>query len=545
MSAAPRAESTPPFDPAAAARMLDKYEDDGDFDLAETERTAAELERAADAHGETELLWRARLLQATMHEYRGDLAASARILSDVLAWADANERRRLQASAHRVLARLHRAMGDMGASLDHSLQCVNAQDDTTPVSIRIACVIKLGDAFARTGSPGAARERYEEADRLAVETGNVYKRIMALNNYAYAEYEEGNGEQARGVLARLREVAQAHGMPLGFSVLDTVARVETLCGDHDTAEQAALAALDALRSEELAQDADAETDLLLTLALVQRRKGDLAAALRTAVQVQQESARLSLTYNAAQALFELSEIHAAAGDYKDAYLALSEFNAAQERLSSAERDVQARNRQVMFEVAEARRQAEWFREQALRDALTGLRNRRFVDEHLPPLLNRAAADGSPVTIALLDLDHFKRINDTLSHETGDQVLTTVAGLLDSVETGPDGFAARLGGEEFLLVVRGTDPGSAVARLEGLRHRIADHPWQPITGELPVTISIGVSAATPDSTQRTLLSQADEALYRAKRGGRNRIHLDPSAVTPPQRRRWRDSAALAS
>ncbi|RZU52592.1 diguanylate cyclase (GGDEF)-like protein [Krasilnikovia cinnamomea] len=544
MNAVPEAEPVPPFDPAAAARMLDQFEDDGDFDVAATERIAVEIEGAAEAHGETELVWRARLLRATMHEYRGDLAASARILSDVLAWADAHERRPVAASAHRMLARLHRAMGDMGASLDHSLQCVNAQDDTTPVSIRIACMIKLGDAFARTGSPDAARERYEEADRLAIETDNPYKRIMALNNYAYAEYEEGNGEQARAVLARLREVAQAHGMPLGFSVLDTVARVETLCGDHDAAERAALAALDALSGEDLTQDADAETDLLLTLALVQRRKGDLAAALRTVTQVQQESERLSLTYNAAQALFELSEIHAAAGDYKGAYLALSDFNAAQERLSSAEREVQARNRQVMFEVAEARRQAEWFREQALRDALTGLRNRRYVDEHLPALLHRAAAEGSPVTIALLDLDHFKRINDTLSHEAGDQVLTAVAGLLDTVETGPDGFAARLGGEEFLLVVRGTDPCRAVTRLEELRQSIAEHPWQPLTGELPVTISIGVSAATPDSTQRELLSEADEALYRAKRGGRNRVHLAPNA-TAPKRRRWRDASPLAS
>ncbi|GAB1690068.1 diguanylate cyclase [Krasilnikovia sp. M28-CT-15] len=544
MTAAPQAEPILPFDAAAAARMLDRFEDEGDFDVAETERIAVELEGAAETYGETELVWRARLLRATMHEYRGDLAASARILSDVLAWADANDRRRVQASAHRVLARLHRAMGDMGASLDHSLQCVNAQDDTVPVSIRIACVIKLGDAFARTGSPDAARERYEEADRLAVDTGNVYKRIMALNNYAYAEYEEGNGEQARGVLARLREVAQAHGVPLGFSVLDTVARVETLCGDHDTAERAALAALDALRSEDLTQDADAETDLLLTLALVQRRKGDLDAALRTVAQVQRESARLSLTYNAAQALFELSEIHAAAGDYKEAYLALSEFNAAQESLSSAERDVQARNRQVMFEVAEARRQAEWFREQALRDALTGLRNRRYVDENLPALLHRAAADGSPATIALLDLDHFKRINDTLSHEAGDQVLTAVAGLLDTVEVGADGFAARLGGEEFLLVIRGTDPSRAVTRLEDLRRTIAEHPWQPITGELPVTISIGMSTAGPDSSQRTLLGEADEALYRAKRGGRNQIQLAPNAAAP-KRRRWRDAGALAS
>ncbi|MEU7903370.1 GGDEF domain-containing protein [Actinoplanes sp. NPDC049118] len=532
------------MDPAAAARMLDEFEDGADFDVASTERIADELEAAAEAQGETVLLWRTRLLRATLHEYRGDLAASARILSDVLDWAGVHGCRQLQASAHRVMARIHRAMGDMGASLDHCLQCVNALDDTTPLSIRIANLIKLADAFARTGSAEAARERYEEADRLAVGTGNVYRQIMALNNYAYAEYEEGNGERARAVLARLRAVVEAHGMPLGYSVLDTVARVETLCGDHDAAERAARAALAALHGEDLTQDLDAETDLLLTLALVQRRKGDLAAALSTIAHVQLESERLALTYNAAEALSELSQVHAARGDFENAYLALCDYNAAQERLSSAEREVQARNRQVMFEVAEARRQAEWFREQALRDALTGLRNRRYVDEHLPPLLHRAATDSSPVTIALLDLDHFKRVNDTLSHETGDQVLTIVAGLLDAVDVGIDGFAARLGGEEFLLVLRGTEADAALDRLEQVRHAIADHPWQPITGELPVTISIGVSVATPRSTQSSVLSQADEALYVAKRTGRNRIE---QAATPAgsTSRRWRDADALAS
>ncbi|BFU46401.1 diguanylate cyclase [Krasilnikovia sp. MM14-A1004] len=533
-----------PFDRDAANRIFDEYEDRSDFDLAEAEQLAARFEAAAEAHGETELLWRARLLRADMLECRGEPAESMRILSDALDWAKVHDCRRVQVRAHHVLARLYHLMGDLAATLDHTLQCVSTLDDTIPIANRIGCLIKLADAFAMTGSIPAARERYEQAERLAAEHGIVNRQLAALNNWAYTEYEAGDGEGAREVLARLRRVAHAHGKPLNSNVLDTLARVEMLCGDHATALRAAHDALAAFRRENRVREVDAETDLMLTLALVQRRSGDLAAALHTVTEVQRMCERLPLVSNAAQALSELAEIHAARGNFERAYRLVREFNAAQEQLSSAQHEIQARNRQVMFEVAEARRQAEWFREQAHRDALTGLHNRRYVDEHLPHLLRRAATDGFRVTIALLDLDHFKRINDTLSHEAGDQVLTAVADLLDAVETGPDGFTARLGGEEFVVVMRGIDADAAVARLDALRRTVAGHPWQPITGDLPVTTSIGVAAATADSTQSTLLGEADAALYTAKRNGRNRISV-AAATTGPKRRRWRDAPRLAS
>jgi two-component system cell cycle response regulator len=512
------------FELSAGMRLIDEYEDLLSFDVAQAEREAAVWEAAADAAGEQELLWRARLLRADMIERRGDLATAARIIADVLHWAILHGCTRVQSRAHRVLARLYRAMGDLAANLDHMLQCVTALDDTTPVSGRIACLVKLADAYAETGSVQGARERYEEAVRLAAEHGNVRRHLMALNNYAYAEYDQGDPVRSREVLQRLRSAGQEHGESLDFSALDTVARVEALLGNHSAARHAAESALTAYRTV-IAVEADAEADLLLTLAFTQRLAGDLPAAQRTLAEVRERCEQHSLALINAQALAELAEVRAAEDDFRGAYRALRDFQAAQQRLQSMQRDAQARNRQALFEVAEARSQAAWFRDQANRDALTGLRNRRYVDENLPHLLRRAAADGSPLTAALVDLDHFKRINDTLSHQTGDQVLTTLATLLQGVDTGPGGFVARLGGEEFLLVIPGCDSHTAVAELERLRTTIAAHPWRPITGDLPVTASLGVSGATPDSTPSGLLSLADEALYRAKRAGRNRICLD--------------------
>jgi diguanylate cyclase (GGDEF)-like protein len=130
-------------------------------------------------------------------------------------------------------------------------------------------------------------------------------------------------------------------------------------------------------------------------------------------------------------------------------------------------------------------------------------------------------------VALVDLDHFKRINDTLSHATGDVVLQQVAALLAESVTGP-AVAARLGGEEFLLILPDADLGEAVRRCEQLRQAIAVHTWTSVTGDIPVTASIGVTTvADGHSTPSALLAQADRNLYAAKRSGRNRVIADPA------------------
>ena len=172
--------------------------------------------------------------------------------------------------------------------------------------------------------------------------------------------------------------------------------------------------------------------------------------------------------------------------------------------------------------------AERYREQARRDPLTGLYNRRYVDENLPGLVAEAARQRKPVAMAMVDLDFFKRINDTLSHDTGDQVLVAVADILSGLPADPRGtrFVARLGGEEFLLVQAGAGPGEVAEMLENLRVVVRSHAWQAITGDLPVTVSVG--AATTEEAAgidvAELLATADHNLYEAKRAGRDRVVL---------------------
>ena len=176
----------------------------------------------------------------------------------------------------------------------------------------------------------------------------------------------------------------------------------------------------------------------------------------------------------------------------------------------------------------------------VRDPLTGLRNRRYVDEELPALI---AADPD-LTVAIADIDHFKRINDELSHDVGDQVLVQVAKLLDTelAAVAPDGFAARLGGEEFLLVLPATPVTLAATQLDGIRRAISDHDWHGTTNGLPVTVSIGVagvSETTPRS-QAAALATADRNLYAAKHAGRNRVVAGTAPEPRPRAYRDRDA-----
>ena len=161
--------------------------------------------------------------------------------------------------------------------------------------------------------------------------------------------------------------------------------------------------------------------------------------------------------------------------------------------------------------------------QAMYDGLTGLLNRTSVLDALQQQVARAKRE-HPGALALLmvDLDHFKQINDTYGHQAGDAVLREVACRMKAGARRYDAMG-RYGGEEFLVVLPGCDEASGHAQAERLRHSISDTPVQLGDREIPVTCSVGLTwRTTPDPTADSLIQEADTALYAAKSGGRNRV-----------------------
>jgi len=154
------------------------------------------------------------------------------------------------------------------------------------------------------------------------------------------------------------------------------------------------------------------------------------------------------------------------------------------------------------------------------DHLTGTGNRRALAQALQYALDQAQITGLELAVILLDIDHFKHVNDTYGHDVGDQVLIDIAGLLRQQLRAGD-TVGRWGGEEFMVVVTETNLAATVHLAERLRTLIADHS-QPPVGQ--VTVSFGVAMASAGDTPDSLVKRADEALYRAKQQGRNRVEV---------------------
>jgi diguanylate cyclase len=172
------------------------------------------------------------------------------------------------------------------------------------------------------------------------------------------------------------------------------------------------------------------------------------------------------------------------------------------------------------EVQRLRAHLEQVRRDAMTDGLTNLSNRKAFDE----ALSRACHENRPLTLALLDIDHFKRFNDTWGHQTGDQVLRYVATVLARVGEAPR-VAARFGGEEFAILFPTEDASQVCALLETVREEIGSRTLKRRSTNEDlgaVTISIGVAQRRPGEVAGSLVERADKALYASKRGGRNRL-----------------------
>ncbi|WP_428504867.1 diguanylate cyclase [Roseateles sp.] len=172
-------------------------------------------------------------------------------------------------------------------------------------------------------------------------------------------------------------------------------------------------------------------------------------------------------------------------------------------------------------------------ELAMKDMLTGLSNRRAISDQLHMAVARAQRQGQYLSVLMLDIDHFKRVNDGYGHQAGDAVLRAVAQTLQSRLRAQDQIG-RFGGEEFLIMLPDTSLDGSATLAEALREAVESAPTQWGAHRIAVTISIGVAggAITGAATVDGLVGAADSALYRAKQGGRNRVEVAPALQQAP-------------
>lgn len=360
----------------------------------------------------------------------------------------------------------------------------------------------------------AAAEVSAHGDRLLL--------AATLANFAEVSAECGDlavsaefADAASALLRRHPELAST-------LTLDSIGRARLALGELNTAH----ACLDhALELERTLRCTDVQGDPWLTFAEVRLALGqpDEAWALLEHPRRISWAAKCSWTH--CRDLKLRAQVLAAQQRWQPAYQAILEHLETYERLRSVEGDRAVTEITTVQIAVEERRRAAEFEKLALTDPLTGIANRRRVERWLA---EAAQAGGDhPVSLAIIDLDHFKLVNDCFSHDCGDQVLRRVAAALEEAGAGADTLIGRLGGEEFVQLSRTTSRAESIRRAERLLQRLRDLPLDEIDPQLRVTASIGIAFGDP-AEPGELLRAADRCLYAAKRAGRDQVVVQPPA-----------------
>ncbi|MDP1829616.1 MAG: diguanylate cyclase [Archangium sp.] len=379
-----------------------------------------------------------------------------------------------------------------------------------------------------------AFEVYREALECAVADGDADMQGRVLANHGEALVNWGAPEQGLPVLGQAVDVLRGVGAHWHYGwCLLAIGRIHHSRDDDDKALQFHQAALEAV---ELGHSPRARVEVYAGLGELHSQRGqhvegkrwlDKALTLATSLGIRRE---IFKTHKA------LSEAHKRAGEFELALRHHEQFHEvrsgvfdelARERVATLkaefelERVMEAREREMNAKYEQLEQRAETLSHLSVRDGLTGLFNRRHFEEALGLELQRARSFGQTLCLALLDIDHFKRINDGYSHVVGDAVLRTVAQVLQKELRASD-VAARYGGEEFGLILPHTGLDGARIAAEKVRVAIATSPWSHLTPGREVTASLGLAEWRAGESPTDFVRRADQALYAAKTSGRNRV-----------------------
>ncbi|HZW04440.1 MAG TPA: diguanylate cyclase [Anaerolineaceae bacterium] len=341
-----------------------------------------------------------------------------------------------------------------------------------------------------------------ESVRISKETGAWKKYAEHSHSVGQVYAARGDREKARQNFLRSLEVARKHGFPLeAANALRRLGEMHHQDGELNSA-------LDSLQEA-----------LVLAEAIDARR-------------TQIDCCRLLV-----DVYRDLTEFEKAL-DYHQRYheIWVDVFNTEADRrvknlqvmhqLDSARKETEIahlKNLALLNEVEERKRAQVQLEHLANTDSLTGLVNRRYFYELAGAAFEQARSTRTSLAVLMVDIDHFKQVNDTYGHLTGDQVLESLAAVIRGGFR-KDDITARFGGEEFVIVLPGSDAPTARQAAERLRKRVMQTPIHTDHGILALTISVGIALVTdePDLNFETLLTRADRAMYRAKQAGRNRV-----------------------
>ncbi len=445
-------------------------------------------------------------------------------------------------------------MGSLDAALTWATEALDVARCHGDPTLVADAQLSVGVVCSQCGDAEGGLLHYRTVLGFFESSGDAVRCIRVLNNMGIncknlARLDESAAHFERAQ-ALARNVGDA-GMcaTLGTNLGETLWRL----GRH---AEARFTLDTAIAQLQLGGNPDPEANARNTLGRLLIDIGEPAAAQAELERSLQLSDATGSRVHTAIAHASLAELHKAAGRFEAALHHREAHHSAEQARFSEESAAKLRAIRVQLELAEAQHSAELHRlqhaaiaatheelqrlhndllaadvektrllgrlnELSRTDALTGLANRRQLDERLSEEFARARRHGHPLTVAMCDLDFFKRVNDRLGHTTGDEVLRRVGQILRERCRGTD-LVARYGGEEFCIVFLQADASLAASACETLRTAIADHAWAEVHPTLSVTVSIGLSDNVQLADHERLLADADRHLYDAKHSGKNQV-----------------------
>ncbi|WP_295647200.1 diguanylate cyclase [uncultured Methylibium sp.] len=416
-------------------------------------------------------------------------------------------------------------LGDYDEALRHIDAGLARSDERG--NARLVSVLLINRVICLTELERAAEALPDVARVQAIPTGPGGRGRLAAHfeTLAIAALRAGDGAVGRALVERAREAEREDIPEERIELAIAAALLARAEGDLDRAVAGLEAERPALERGDKGLSLRVRCSALHVLSQALEARGDAADALATLRLWQglaAERARLA------------SQAHAQAAALQTELLLLQrkldEKDAQRRATERAHAELAAINGQLSQKIAEVQALQAALQQQATRDALTGLFNRRHLNEALPALWAAARRDGRPLAVAIIDLDHFKQVNDRHGHDVGDRLLAAFGQLLATRLRRGD-IACRYGGEEFCVLMPGTEAGAARRKLESLLRRWRAEALLMGGAEAAgTTFSAGVADSQGDGDSgQSLLKRADEALLDAKREGRCRVRLARAAA----------------
>ncbi len=381
---------------------------------------------------------------------------------------------------------------------------------------RLADAARRGDSALLQQSQDEALRLSDDATTLARSSNSPFQVAVAVSNLVEALLGRADYAAAGPLLHEFEGLASLHGyQALALQAATQRALMLKAHGDFAGATAGLLALLDSADSQGNELPPKLRRLLIRTLYETHKASGQYREALGF---LEQHAELEQLIARDTMAL------------QTEVMLIRQEVEQARARAEHAQQDAQrarARSQHLEREQQRLHERAAALDRAAHEDVLTGLHNRRHAEFALTLLVEGARQLGKSISLGLIDVDHFKRVNDTFGHAVGDQVLQQLAILLRTDMRSAD-LLARVGGEEFLVVLVGMEPSAAHEVCERLRKTVASHDWSKIKPDLTVQISMGLAGGTPPLEAQTLLDRADKALYAAKAAGRNQVTVESAA-----------------